>query len=86
MAIDGISGRRRRAGRPNPSPETKFSGANGDRKRKSIFLCSADHGQDWQPYTGNHTRLICTVLKVSIVHTVARVVQLVTSKPSDVGP
>ena len=35
--------------RPNPSRETKFSGANGDRE-VFIFPCLADHEQDWQPY------------------------------------
>ena len=34
---------------PNPSRETKFSGANGDREI-FYFPCSADHEQDWQPY------------------------------------
>ena len=47
-------------GLPNPSRETKFSGANGD---KEIFLLrSADREQDWQlssPYI--HTRVqTCT--------------------------
>ena len=37
-------------GWPNLSRETKFSGANGDRQ-KNNFPCSADHEQDWQPYT-----------------------------------
>ena len=36
-------------GLPNPSRETKFSGTNADREI-SIFFCSADHVQDWQPY------------------------------------
>ena len=40
----------RGAGRPNPSREAKFSGANGDRDIYIYFPCSADHGQDWQPY------------------------------------
>ena len=39
---------------PNPSRETKFSGANSaDREIYSLsphFPCSADHEQDWQPY------------------------------------
>ena len=39
----------RDTGRLNPSRETKFSGANGD-KGIFIFRCSADHEQDWQPY------------------------------------
>ena len=34
---------------PNPSRETKFSDANGDR-RNIHFSCSADREQDWQPY------------------------------------
>ena len=33
--------------RRNPSRETKFSGANGDRE---IFIL-ADYMQDWQPFT-----------------------------------
>ena len=33
-------------GRSNLSHETKFSGANGDREKKSFL---ADHGQRWQP-------------------------------------
>ena len=36
---------------PNPSRETKFSGANGDREIR--FLCPADHEQDRQPYPVN---------------------------------
>ena len=39
----------RGTGRPNPSRETKFSGANGDRE-KLYFPCSTDHEQGWQPY------------------------------------
>ena len=35
-------------GRPNPSRETKFSGANEDREI-FIFPCLADPKQDWQP-------------------------------------
>ena len=36
-------------GRPNPSQETKFPGANGDREI-IIFPFSVDHEQDWQPF------------------------------------
>ena len=36
-------------GWPNPSRETKFSGANEDRG-KNIILFISDHEQDWQPY------------------------------------
>ena len=36
-------------GRLNPSRETKFSGAYGD-MGIFIFLCSADHEEDWQPH------------------------------------
>ena len=36
-----------RDGLPNPSRETKFSGANGDREMFIFhFPCSADHEQD----------------------------------------
>ena len=35
--------------RLNPSRDTKFSGAYGDRGM-FIFPCSVDHQQDWQPY------------------------------------
>ena len=37
------------AGLPNPSRETKFSGANANREML-YFPCSVDHGQNWQPY------------------------------------
>ena len=36
-------------GLPNPSRETKFSGANADGEI-SFFPCSTDHEQDWLPY------------------------------------
>ena len=36
-------------GLPDPSRDTKFSGANGDREMFR-FSCSANHKQDWQPY------------------------------------
>ena len=36
-------------GTANPSRETKFSGANGDKDMVS-FPCSADHEQNWQPH------------------------------------
>ena len=44
------------------SRETKFSGANGDRKEKNP--CSADHEQNCQPY-----RLVPSMLYVIIVYT-----------------
>ena len=34
---------------PNPSRETTFSGANGDREN-FIFPVQLTHEQDWQPY------------------------------------
>ena len=37
-------------GLPNPSRETKFSGANGDREEFIFPFQLAEHGQDWQPY------------------------------------
>ena len=37
-------------GLPNPSRETKFSGANGDREYFIFPVQLADHEQDWQPY------------------------------------
>ena len=55
-------------GRPNPSRETKFSGANGDSGKK------INHVQMTPSRIGNHTRLIylyCTntLLKVLNDHT-----------------
>ena len=40
-------------GRPNLLRETKISGANGDTGKNAMqhFFCSADHEQDWQPYS-----------------------------------
>ena len=38
--------------------ETKFSGTHGDREI-SIFPCSADHEQDWQPYPVDPYSAIC---------------------------
>ena len=35
---------------PNPSRETKFSRANGDREESIFPVQLADHEQDWQPY------------------------------------
>ena len=35
----------------NPSRETKFSGANERGQGNIRFPCSADHKQDWQPYS-----------------------------------
>ena len=37
-------------GLPNPSRETRFSGANGDREKIIFPVQLADHEQDWQPY------------------------------------
>ena len=34
---------------PNPSRETKFSGANGDREQFIFPVQLVDHEQDWQP-------------------------------------
>ena len=36
-------------GLPNPSRETKFSGANGDRELFIFPVQLAEHEQDWQP-------------------------------------
>ena len=36
-------------GLPNPSRETKFSGANGDREYFIFIVQLADREQDWQP-------------------------------------
>ena len=36
-------------GLPNPSRETKFSGANGDREQFIFHVQLVDHEQDWQP-------------------------------------
>ena len=44
--------------RPNPSRETKLSGANGD-KENGIFTVQLNTSR-----IGNHTRLIHTLLKV----------------------
>ena len=69
-------------GLPNPSRETKFSGANGDREI-SIFPVQLTMSR-----IGSLIRLILT-LAICDDHTyikpVAPVVQLVTSKPSDIG-
>ena len=59
-------------GPPNPSRETKFSGANED-KRIIHFPCSAaDHEQDWQP---------CPVVRAIhtniVLHTHTAVVKLI---------
>ena len=54
----------RGTGRPNPSCETKFSGANGHREIFN-FPRSADHEQDWQPYPIDHTLLnVMTILYI----------------------
>ena len=36
-------------GLPNPSRETKFSGANGDKNYLTFPVQLADREQDWQP-------------------------------------
>ena len=36
-------------GLPNPSRETKFSGANGDKELFIFPVQLADREQDWQP-------------------------------------
>ena len=36
-------------GLPNPSRETKFSGANGDKEKFIFPVQLADREQDWQP-------------------------------------
>ena len=36
-------------GLPNPSRETKFSGANGDKEYLTFPVQLADREQDWQP-------------------------------------
>ena len=46
-------------GRLNPSRETKFLGAYGDRGKNIYFPCSADHEQDWQPYPVDPYSAIC---------------------------
>ena len=58
-------------GRLNPSRETKFSGAYGDRGIL-IFTCSADHEQDWQPYPVNPYSALCDdhIYIHTIIHTV----------------
>ena len=52
--------------RPNPSRETQFSGANGDRE-KTNFAGSTDHEQDSLPYpVDDHTLL---QIEVMTIHT-----------------
>ena len=53
-------------GRPNPSRQTKFSGANGD-KGNIRFPCSADREQDWQPYPVDPNSAICDEHAHSVV-------------------
>ena len=53
----------RRTGRPNPSGETKFAGANGDREN-IVFPCFPTMSRN-----GNHTWSIHTLLGVLIIHT-----------------
>ena len=48
------------SGCPNLYRETTLSGANGDREKKCLSICSADHEQDWRPYL--------ILLKVLIIH------------------
>ena len=51
---------------PNPSRETKFSGANANREN---FPCSADHEKDWQPYPVEILTLaICDDLYIHTYH------------------
>ena len=51
-------------GLPNPSRETRFSGANADRGMIH-FLCSADHEQDWQPYPVDpYTLALCKTIHI----------------------
>ena len=63
MSVSGLT----RMGRPNPSRETKFLGANGDREQN--VSCSADHEQDWQPYPVDPTLLnVLTIHNISCKH------------------
>ena len=50
-----IISRLTRDGTPNPSRETKSSGANGN----GHFPCSADYEQDWQAYTVDPYSALC---------------------------
>ena len=48
--------------------KTKFSGANGGKEK---FPCSADHGQDWQPYAVDLYSAICDDHTCIRIYTVA---------------
>ena len=50
-------------GRPNPSRETKFPGANGDREMSNLPV------QLTTSRIGNLTQLILTLLNVMTIHT-----------------
>ena len=52
-----------RDGTAEPSRETKFSGANGEREIL-FFSCSADHEQEWQLTWLIHTLDICVTIQV----------------------
>ena len=52
---------------PNPSRETKFSGAKRG-QGNIVFPCSADRVQDWQPYPVDpYSCYICVTLRTYIV-------------------
>ena len=81
---------------PNPSRETKFSGANKARENMS-FSCSADHEQDWQPYPVDlyscYNRYVRTIQSDKDIITIALFVMLLlfkknlnASKPSEHPP
>ena len=53
----------RGTGRPNPSHETKFSGANGDDRKIFIFLVQLTTSR-----IGNVTRLIHTLLYMMTIY------------------
>ena len=77
MLHDGSIAHLHGSGLPNPSRETKFSGANADREI-FIFPVQVDHVQDWQrdPYSCymcDHT-YIYTYIRVAIVSLISTVV------------
>ena len=53
-------------GLPNPSRETKFSGANGEGNIN--IPCSADHEQDWQPYPVDAQSPVCDDAYIHTLH------------------
>ena len=53
------------------SRETKLSGANGDGEKK-YFPCSADHKQDWEPYSVDPYRTLLKVLTIHITRPTSR--------------